>query len=377
MRSVLLVLSLFGAACGKGGGGGPSGPSNCSGTAVLGTLPVPLSAIVSLTPIGNLGPPFHTIPTDHVGFYLNGTGIPLTAPTRMRVSRVATVKYLVSPFRQGVTDYSIEAGICGGLSLILGHIQTVTSTIAGATGTNCETYSTANETVQSCRNDNADFEIGEGEAIGTVGAASIGAFDLGIYGNGNSNFFVNPSRYSSKTLSALCPYDYFAPALKTQLYALIGDGVTLASGEPPQCGSMSVDVAGTARGVWTLQSNPVNQSGDETNFAVLAPDPLFPVSKQTFAFGLTALSASIGAGLPHYPVATTGRVNRQFRDVTADGLLYCYVQNPATSNFSYLVGLEAGNVLAIRKVPHLIGATPCNADPSTWSAATGATRFIR
>lgn len=377
MRSILLTLAVLGAACSGGGGGGPGGPSNCSGSAVLGTLPIPLSAMRWLTPIGNMGPPAHTIPTDHVGFYLNGTGIPLTSPARMRVGVVSTVTYLVSNFRQGVTDYALEAGLCGDYTLILGHIQTVNATITAASGGDCQTYSTADETVRACRNSNADFEIAEGEAIGTVGAGSIGAFDLGIYAGSNINFFVNPSRYSGRTLSAVCPYDLFAPALRTQLYALIGDGVASASGEPPQCGAMSVDVAGTVRGVWTLQSAPSNQTGNETNFAVLAPDPLFPASKQTFAIGITALSAAFGPGLPHYPLATTGRVNRKFGDVTADGQVYCYVQNPATSQFSFLVALEAGNVLALRKVSHVAGATPCNADPATWSVSTGATRFIR
>jgi hypothetical protein len=110
---------------------------------------------------------------------------------------------------------------------------------------------------------------------------------------------------------------------------------------------------------------------------VLAPHPLFPVSRQTFSIGPASLSAAAGAGLPRYPVTASGRVNRQFRDVTADGLIYCYVTDATTATLSFFVRLGAGDVLTISRVTHAAGSTPCSSDPATWSFGAGATNFIR
>jgi hypothetical protein len=141
------------------------------------------------------------------------------------------------------------------------------------------------------------------------------------------------------------------------------------------CGSMNVDVAGTAAGVWVLQSAPVNQEGDETNFVALTPHPLYPQSAQTFSLGPAALAPTFG-NLARYPVTASGRVNRRFSDLTGDGQVYCYNFDTAGSNFSYFVRLS-GSVLTIQKVAHGFGATPCGADPSSWAFDGSAQAFIR
>ena len=342
-------------------------------------LPVDLASVPFVTPIGGLGPPGHTLPTDHVGFYLTGTGITLRSPSAMTIKGVGRTTYLVSPFRQGQSDYSVTGALCQNQELIIGHIQTVVSAIDAAVSTSdCETYSTADETVQTCRSE-ANIALTAGATIGTVGGPSAGAFDWGLHDPRHTNFYVNPGRYAPPLLDAVCPYDPFVPALRVQLYGMIGDGVRTASGESPQCGSMSVDVAGTAAGAWVLQSDPVVQAGDETNFAVLAPHPLFPQSKQAFSLGPAALFATStsGAGNDTYPLETSGRVNRRFSDVTADGLPYCYVYDASVAAWSYFVRLATGPVLTIEKVTHAAGATPCGADSSTWSMSGAALAFIR
>ncbi len=365
----LALLAILGTAC--------AGESGCEDPVVFSVLPVDFGSVSFVTPIGNLGPPVHTLPTDHVGFYLTGTGITLRSPSAMRIKRVGRTRYLVSPFRQGESDYTVTGGLCQDQELTFGHIQTVVPAIEAAVGTSdCQTYSTANETVETCRNE-TDLPLDAGATIGTVGGPSAGAFDFGVHNPRDTNYYVNPGRYSQPLLTAICPYDPFVNSLKDLLYALIGDGVRTASGESPQCGSMSVDVAGTAAGAWVLQSDPVMQAGDETNFAVLAPHPLFPQTKQAFSLGPAALFATSGAGIDTYPVQASGRVNRRFSDITADGLPYCYVYDASVATWSYFVQLTAGPVLTIEKVTHSAGATPCGADPSTWSLSGAALAFIR
>lgn len=369
--ALLVLIASWTAACGS-----PTAPDGCSGSLVFSVLPVPIGAISAATPVGNLGPPTHTIPTDHAGFYLIGIGIPLSAPGALRITTVRTTRYLTSPFRMGQFDYAIYGNTCGGYTFNLGHLTTVVSKIGSQTGTNCTTYSTSEETVEACLNDHADISIAAGEALGTVGGATAGAFDFGLYQTGHSNGFVNSGRFSSMTNSAVCPYDPFTAGLRSEIDPLIGEPGRKASGESPICGTMNVDVAGTARGVWVLQSDPVNQSGNETNFAVLAPHPFFPQSGQTFSLGPAALGGPSGSPVAKYPVAVSGRVNRQFRDVTSDGLIYCYVQEAAPATVSYFVRLS-GAVLTIQKVTHAAGASPCSADPSTWALNGTGLTFIR
>src|SRR5438552_340072 len=50
-----------------GTGGPPTGVS--SGTLAFRTSPIAQSAILWITPLGNLNPPSHTLPTDHIYFY--------------------------------------------------------------------------------------------------------------------------------------------------------------------------------------------------------------------------------------------------------------------------------------------------------------------
>jgi len=365
----LALLAAAATACDEGSG--------CDDPVEFSVLPVDLASVPFVTPIGGLGPPGHTLPTDHVGFYLTGTGITLRSPSDMTIREVRRTTYLASPFRQGESDYSVTGALCRDQELIIGHIQTVVAGIdAAASTSDCETYSTADETVQSCRSE-TNIALTAGATIGTVGGPSAGAFDWGLHDPRHTNFYVNPDRYAGSVLDAVCPYDPFIAPLKEQLYDLIGDGLRTASGESPQCGSMSVDVAGTASGAWVLQSDPVIQAGDETNFAVLAPHPLFPQSQQAFSLGPTTLFATSGAGNDTYPLETSGRVNRRFSDVPADGLLYCYVYDTSVAAWSYFVRLAAGPVLTIEKVTHAAGATPCGADPSTWSFSGAALAFIR
>ena len=365
----LALLAAAATACDEGSG--------CDDPVEFSVLPVDLASVPFVTPIGGLGPPGHTLPTDHVGFYLTGTGITLRSPSDMTIREVRRTTYLASPFRQGQSDYSVTGALCQDQELIIGHIQTVVAGIEAAVSTSdCETYSTADETVQSCRSE-TNMALTAGATIGTVGGPSAGAFDWGLHDPRHTNFFVNPDRYAPPVLDAVCPYDPFISPMKEQLYDLIGDGLRTASGESPQCGSMSVDVAGTASGAWVLQSDPVIQAGDETNFAVLAPHPLFPQSQQAFSLGPTTLFATSGAGNDTYPLETSGRVNRRFSDVPTDGLLYCYVYDASVAAWSYFVRLAAGPVLTIEKVTHAAGATPCGADPSTWSFSGAALAFIR
>ena len=75
-------------------------------------------------------------------------------------------------------------------------------------------------------------------------------------------------------------------------------------------------------------------------------------------------------------MTSAGRVNRAFRDVTADGQIYCYVSSPTLATNSYFIRLS-GSVLTAQRIAHGFGASPCSADPPTWAFDGTAVTFIR
>ncbi len=68
----------------------PKGLANCGTAPMLTVSPIDIASIRDLTPLGNLNPPAHTHPTDHLYFYATFTGtrvpIPILSPGDVVVS---------------------------------------------------------------------------------------------------------------------------------------------------------------------------------------------------------------------------------------------------------------------------------------------------
>ena len=135
---------------------------------------------------------------------------------------------------------------------------------------------------------------------------------------------------------------------------------------------MAVDVAATAQGVWALPSETQPLAGDETGYITLANYPYRPQDNLALSLG----PVSLGAGVYVVGRQSSGRVNRAFDQVTNDGLIYCYGPEDWQVTKSWLLSLTGPTALSIRMVTHDAGASPCGANPSTWSM-TGAVQMVR
>jgi hypothetical protein len=114
--------------------------------------------------------------------------------------------------------------------------------------------------------------------------------------------------------------------------------------------------------------------GDETRYMTLANYPYRPQEKLALSLGPTELGARVGV----VPRETTGRVNRAFNGVTADGLLYCYGGNAASDpGRSWLLSLASNGTLTIEQLQHAGLPGPCADDPGTWSFSANALAFVR
>ncbi len=368
---LLLGLGLILLTCGGRRGGGGGEPP-CPAGALFTVLPVSNTAISYPTPIGNFNPPIHTVPSDHPGIYLNTTGVPLVSPGSLHITELARTSYLVSPWRQGQNDYTVRFAVCGAIHGHFGHVTTLVDSLsAHLTSGSCTTYNTADEQIESCRFA-VDIRVSAGEALGTVGGATALAMDFGLYDDSHRNAFVNPSRVHNMTLHAVCPYEYFEPTLKEYLLSHVGDGANIRTDEP-RCGTMEIDVAGTAQGLWVLESNPVQQGGDESFFVSLALDTITPSLAQVLSIG----PASLGPGLMRVSTQHSGRVNRAFSEVGADDLIYCYTTDTSYPPHSYFVSLGSDGRVSIEEILHGSGTSPCLNSPSTWAFSANRVRFLR
>ncbi len=211
--SVLIAFCLIGCEKDKT----PTGPR---GPVTFEVPPVDYSSIRQATPLGNINPPDHTFPTDHIYFYLNGSDM---VEVRSMASGTITQVY----FNTGSNDYRIE----------LKHTET------------CRSY------LDHIKNPFAEIEVGAqlsaGDPIG-YGDPTTAAVDLGVVDYDTTRSFIIPARYHEFSLHCGNPYLYFADEVRQQL--LEKNPRTAA----PRGGKIDFDIDGALAGNWFLEGTPVS-----------------------------------------------------------------------------------------------------------------------
>jgi hypothetical protein len=174
-----------------------------------------------------------------------------------------------------------------------------------------------------------------------------------------NHFYVNRSLHPKPSFTAICPWEQFDAANQAILFSRLRDlGMPpiVPAGEP-RCGTMQVDEANTAKGVWREPGQGPAQ-GDERRFVTLANYPYRPEDHLALSLGPMALGARVGV----VPRQAAGRVNRGFEHVTVDGNVYCYTPR-----------IPPPSELRVRRVSHAAGVSPCASDPQGWSVEGGLT----
>ena len=84
VRVISIVLAI-GAGCGGSDGPDLSGLPACGTSSLLQVSPMGLGDLREIAPLGNLAPPSHTFPADHVYFYPTiGAAVPVISPGAIR-----------------------------------------------------------------------------------------------------------------------------------------------------------------------------------------------------------------------------------------------------------------------------------------------------
>ncbi len=371
MRTVsviaLVALVALVAACSKDGAGPDLGGLPACGPATLLTVtPMALGDIREIAPLGNLNPPGHTFPTDHIYFYPTiGPAVPIVSPGAIRITQ-AMVQKRTGNGQPELDDYGLDFYPCTTQQFYFAHLASLALSLAAQLGTldaSCSApYMTGGFTYVQCRK-NVSVDLLAGDSIGTAGGPTEGALDVGLVDNGSPPLaFVDPARVNSNTLHAGCPVDAFTTDVRDSLrvrFAVNGNHRTI----PPLCGTVMQDMANTAQGRWYFDAT----TNEDHHLALVHQnwDPTIG------AFSIGTMVPGTSPNVLMFAPVDTGRLNRDFDLVTADGKLYCY--EPTNLSGHVFVQLVSTTQL---KIEVSTAAATCG-DSTTWSFSGSAATFAR
>ncbi|MGE3959480.1 MAG: hypothetical protein AB7H96_22390 [Vicinamibacterales bacterium] len=228
IRVVLCTLSIGAAACSRPSTA-PSDPTTIptGGPLVFRASPVAEDDLRFIVPLGNLNPPGHTFPTDHIYFYNRLPNAPPGAPVPVYAPGDGVVQFILGNGAES------QVGVRTGRFIY--YLDHVVLDAAIRTG----------------------VSVTAGQRIGTTGSSSY-AVDLGVINELKTVTFINPLRYPGTTLHGDAPLPYFEEPLRSRLYARVQ---RLGADRD---GRFDYDEAGRLVGNWFLEGTPVTESATAT-----------------------------------------------------------------------------------------------------------------
>jgi len=300
----------------------------CGDRALFTHSPIDPDKILSVTPLGNLDPPDHTTPTDHIYVVTkNHNDVDPTA-ARAVVSpgdvTITTIMHRTAK-KSGQTisdDYSIQFSACKDVNAKFGHVTKLSPVVAQALGEgsqNCQTSRPRPEDeYTSCRKE-LSLRVSAGETLGETGGGAPTGLDFVLIDMRTPPLaYANAARYRPDQLHITCPLDLFESAVKARLYDKLGGNKTRRSIEP-RCGQVMQDIDGTAQGNWIIGAGLMDMPESWSRNLALVHDNFDPTLGQ-LVIGGTVASAKRIQFLPIH----SGNVNREFGEVKPDGKVYCY-----------------------------------------------------
>ena len=269
--------------------------------------PVDLTEVYEITPLGNLGPPGHTFPTEHMYFHISAGGtstrkVPLRAPGDIYIIDVSGGEDL----DQG--EFSMIFSLCRDLFGYFNHIKTLSDEVKEAiAAVGCQQWTVNPANICSRR---VIHRVGPGTILGEVGDLQ-GNFDFGAFDYRTKHAFANPARYGSRSPFIVCPLDLYESPTREQLYEKI------VRNAEPLCGQVLQDLLGTLQGNWFYEGKLAkNIWSQHLAFVHDNHDP----STAVISVGGVFMDPVKWEFVPK----AKGLVNRDFAHVTPDGHIYCY-----------------------------------------------------
>ena len=204
-------------------------PPPANGIAQFSVLPTSIAPGLTLTALGNLAPPGHVLPTDHVYFYDWDLSTRGAAPSDVRAV-VMPATGAVFSINHSTTDYKVSFRATTNFYFYLDHVVLTQPLTVG-------------QILQA------------GTPIGATAAGStldLGAFDMTVTHTG----FIDTTRYAQQSLHYVSPWKYFTPALQAQ----IAPHLYRVASAPLLDAQIDFGLSGKLVGDWFLQGMPRDSS---------------------------------------------------------------------------------------------------------------------
>jgi hypothetical protein len=329
--------------------------------------------ILDIVPLGNLNPPSHTFPTDHIYFHItrqDGADRPeiatLYSPGDLIVTRISASEHVKADF----IDYNIFMKPCEDITIMFYHVSSLSEDVFGdnplsAGWTKDSEYTTGGETYRLWSKE-CHIKVKAGEILGTVGGnPEQWALDLGVYDQRhNPKMVANSNRWSQyRNLYAVCPLDYFeeGPILDRLLKLVLRDEMEADS---TPCGSVLQDVPETAQGCWFLSG--VKETYPEDPHLALVHSNIRP------RFAVLSVGNSIAnldSNAYEFLPEDSGLLNRDFMDITPDGHIYGFRIDGFEGTI--IINMPDASSLWIEALKE------ASTDPASWAFSGNKTVFNR
>ena len=299
--------------------------------------PVEMSRLKTITPLGNLNPPGHTYPTDHMYFscdnMLYPDGFEIYSPGAIIINKISKVEYNPAQVMGVTEDFTIDFAVCSKIDGRFGHVNNISTFLSDRTGEFGEEFGDTVSVYEIDGRIYTDYEkrvnikVPAGQLLGRAGIS--GGYDFWLKDTRVNLVWVNTdiSQYFQHTV---CPLDYFTTDLKTNMTAKLVNWDGSPVFPTGYCGKIDFDVPNTAQGIWQ-RDDWVNENAQEGGLALVYSN--FNASEGAISIG-NADNSTWDKQVYLFNPATSGFMNRQFDQVTNDGNIYYY--------FCY--GFESGSI---------------------------------
>lgn len=316
--------------------------------------PLKLTDFNGIVPLGTLAPTSHVLPTHHLYFHPKRVDpnnfnslpveVPVVAPADITITEM---RFTEAKERSDFNDGVIHFSPCREVKALFDHFKTFSPTLQKAYDEGqtirCDEYKRSYKkfgtiTFKLC-NKRVHVEVKAGEQIGTAGGGEGQmVFDFGLFDKRVPPApLANPARWLGQEQKryTVCPLDYYSSPLKEQLKSRLGTpDETQKRTLEPVCGTANWDLPGTAQGVWIFKGE--KYVAHENPHLALAYDNTNPTIG-VISMGNSAESKGFGWGTYNFVPKPSGLVNRDFKDIKADGKVYCFETDDTYRNNTRVV----------------------------------------
>lgn len=329
--------------------------------------------ISALIPLGNINPPGHTSPVDHIYFDTNYDGkIPLYAPADAWITQATKILYADKKDKKYISaGYQFKYVLCQGLEIDLTEYSEIVpeiKTALEAQKPECKYGITkdGHDKLEAQCYYRLNLKVKSGQLLGYV-QKKDGKLPFEIWAanyNKPARADVNWEYYEDDRYAhSMCLFDLYTGDLKKQFYEKFGSagykpGETFTPRTiEPLCGQVNQDIVGTIQGMWFgwMPKRTDNVDDSEKGLAFLHNniDP----RQAEISIGGNFMDIGVVMFAPQH----SGLIDREPSEVKADNRIYCYNKqnNGENSEGKILVQLINDHRL---KVEYQVGA--CNSNES-------------